>query len=200
VTNHGIPPQPPSPDVARHYKLTLRNYISLTFFALFTLTTSCGQGKEDKSSALFKIKKVYQQINHYKNYNTVSIDDAEEFLGHCTDNGGSLTGYYKGDSLKKVIEWVGLSNKIIQNGYYFDNDKLIFIFSTESRYRFNDSTQSFDYTKLDTVFKGRYYFDNGKLIDTILNDKEHIATKKQDAAEFLTSSKNYLKLLKTKRK
>jgi hypothetical protein len=180
--------------------MTLRNYISLTFLALLTLTTTFGQGKEDKSYALFKVKKLYRQINDYKNYKTVTIDDAEIFLGNGTDNGGSLTGYYKGDSLKKVIEWVGLSNKVIQNEYYFDNDKLIFVYSSESRYRFNDSTQSFDYTKLDNVFKGRYYFNNEKLIDTILDDKEHIATKKQDATEFLTSSKDYLKLLKTKRK
>ena len=159
-----------------------------------------GQGKEDKSYSLFKIKKLYQQINGYKNYKTVTLDDAETFLGYGTDNGGTLTGYYKEDSLKKVIEWVGLSNKVIQNEYYFDNDKLIFVYSSESRYRFNDSTQSFDYTKLDNVFKGRYYFDNGKLIDTILIDKEHIVNKKQDATEFLTSSKGYLELLKTKRK
>jgi len=180
--------------------MTLRKYISLTFFTLLTLTTTYGQGKEDKSYALFKIKKVYQEINSYKNYKTVTIDNAEEFLGHGTDNGGSLTGYYKGDSLKKIIEWVGLSNKVIQNEYYFDNNKLVFVYSTESRYRFNDSTQNFDYSKLDNVFKGRYYFDNDKLIDTILNDKEHVATKKQDAADFLTSSKEYLRLLKAKRK
>ena len=189
-----------SPNVARHYKMTLRNYISLTFFTLFTFTMAYGQGKEDKKYALFKIKKVYQKTNDYKNYKTVIINDVEEFLGHGTDNGGSLTGYYKGDSLKKVIEWVGLSNKVIQNEYYFDNDKLIFVYSTESRYKFNDSTQSFDYSKLENVFKGRYYFDHDKLIDTILNDKEYVATKKPDSVDFLTSSKGYLRLLKTKRK
>ena len=180
--------------------MTLRNYISLIFFALLALTTTYGQSKEDESYELFNIKKVYQKIDSYKDYKTITIDDAEEFLGHSTDNGGSLTGYYKGDSLKKVIERVGLSAKVIQNKYYFDNDKLIFVYSTESRYRFNDSTQSFDYTKLDTAFKGRYYFNDGKLVDTILNDKEHFATKKQDSAKFLTSSKNYLKLLNIKRK
>ena len=181
--------------------MTVRNYISFTFFALLTLTTTYGQRTQDKKSyTLAHIKNLYRQINGYKNYKTKIIEDAEEFLGHGTDNGGNLTAYYKGDSLKKVIEWVGLSNKVIQNEYYFDNDKLIFVFSTESRYRFNDTTQGFDYTKLDNVFKGRYYFDNGKLIDTLFNDTEHTTTKKQDAAEFLTSSKDYLKLLKTKRK
>lgn len=180
--------------------MTPRNYLSLTFFALFTLTSTFGQGKEDKIYALNNIRTLYQNINSYKNYETIIIDDAEILLGQATDNGGSLTGYYKGDSLKKVTEWVGLSNKVIQNEYYFDKDKLFFVYSSESRYKFNDSTQSFDYTKLENIFKGRYYFSNGKLIDTILNDKEHIATKKQDAAEFLTSSEDYLKLLKTKRK
>jgi hypothetical protein len=159
-----------------------------------------GQIKENKSYVLFKIKEAYQQTNDYKKYKIITIDDAEEFLGHGTDNGGTLTGYFKGDSLKKIIEWVGLSNKVIQNEYYLDNDRLIFVYSTESRYRFNDSSQSFDFSKLDNVFKGRYYFNNGKLIDTIFDDKEYAATKKQDAAGFLTSSKDYLKLLKTKRK
>jgi hypothetical protein len=180
--------------------MTLRNYISLTFFTLLTFTTTYGQGKEDKSYRLFKIKKVYKQTNNYKNYKTIIIDNTQEFLGRGTDNGGSLTGYYKGDSLKKVIEWVGLSNKFIQNEYYYDKDKLIFVYSIESRYRFNDSTQSFEYTRLYDVFKGRYYFDNGKLIDTILNDKEHIEAKNKSAAEFLISSEDYLKLLKTKLK
>ncbi len=180
--------------------MTFRNYISFTFFTLLTVTTTYGQRTQDKSYTLAHIKNLYRQINGNKNYKTKIIEDAKEFLRHSTDNGGSLTGYYKGDSLKKVIEWVGLSNKVIQNEYYFDNDKLIFVFSTESRYRFNDTTQGFDYTKLDNIFKGRYYFDNGKLIDTLFNDTEHTMIKKQDAAEFLTSSIDYLKLLKTKRK
>lgn len=179
--------------------MTHRYYIPLTFFALLTLTTY-GQGKEDKSYALSKIKKLYQQINEYKNYRTETIDDAEAFLGHGTDNGASLTGYYKGDSLKKIIEWVGLSNKVIQNEYYFDQEKLFFVYATESRYSINDTTQSPEHSKPDKVFKGRYYFNHDKLIDTILSDKEHAATKEQDAAHFLASGNDYFRLLKTKRK
>jgi hypothetical protein len=174
--------------------------ISFLTFLLLTFTITFGQGKEDTNYRLFKIRKIYQQINQYKNYDTITIDEAEEFLGHGTDNGGSLTGYFKEDSLKKIVEWVGLSNKVIQNEYYFDRDKLIFVYSTESKYRFNDSTQSLDYSKLDNIFEGRYYFDNDKLLDTIFHDKEHTATKKQDSADLITSSKDYLKLLKTKRK
>jgi hypothetical protein len=179
-------------------KMTLRYYISLTFVALITLTTTYGQSKDSKNYTLLEIKRLYQQINSYKKYKTITIDDAEEFFGHGTDNGGSLTGYYKGDSLKKVIEWVGLSNRVVQNEYYFDKGKLFFVYSTESRYRFNDSTESFDYSRLDKAFNGRYYFSNGKLIDAIFSGQKHESTKQEDAREFLTSSVDYLKRLKAK--
>lgn len=164
------------------------------------MTICYGQSKDDKNQVLLKIKNTYQQTNNYKNYKTVVIDDGEEFLEHAPDNGATLTGYFKADSLKKIVEWIGLSNKVIEREYYFDKNNLIFVYSTESKYRFNDKTETFDYTKLDNVFKGRYYFDKDHLIDTILSDKEHNETKNQDAADFLTSSKGYLKLLSAKRK
>lgn len=179
--------------------MRIYNFIALTVIALTSLNTINAQDKEDKSYALFKIKKVYKEINAYKNYKIVTIAKSEDFLGHNTDNGGSLTAYYKDASLKKIIEWIGLSNKVIQNEYYLNNGKLIFVYSTEDRYRFNESTQSFDYSKLDNVFKGRYYFEKEKLIEAILNDKQHDETKEQDAATFLTSGKSYLKLLNAKR-
>ena len=153
--------------------MTVRKHISFTTILLFALTTTFGQGKEDKNYRLFNIRKIYQQINDYKIYKTVTIDNADEFLGHNTDNGASLKGYFKADSLKKILEWVGLSNKVIQNEYYFENGKLIFVYSTESTYKYSDSLSTFDYSKLELVFTGRYYFDNEKLFDTILNDKNH---------------------------
>ncbi len=180
--------------------MTLCNFITFTFIAGLTLTNSYGQGKEDKSFRLSQIRKTFRQINDYKNYRVVTIDDSEEFLGHGTDNGGSLKGYYKGDSLKKIVEWVGLSNRVVQNEYYFDKGKLVFVYSTDSRYKSNDTTGELDYSKFDNVFKGRYYFNNDKLIDTILNDKEHEKTKQKDAADFLDSSKDYMKVLNARRK
>ena len=84
--------------------------------------------------------------------------------------------------LEKIVEWVGLSNRAIQNEYYFDRSKLVFVYSTESKYRYNDSSQTFDYSKLDNSFKGRYYFDEEKLIGTILTDNEHDKTKQKDAS------------------
>ncbi len=97
--------------------------------------------------------------------------------------------------MKKIIEWIRLSNKVIENEYYLNNGKLIFIYSTGNYYRFNEHTQSFDYSKLENVFKGGYYFEKEKLIKATLSDKKQEDTKEQDAATFLTSSKHYLKLL-----
>lgn len=178
-----------------HFKL-----LTYLFLTVLTLTETYGQGREDKRSTISRIRKIYMEINDYKDYKTVTIDDAEQFLGHGTDNGASLTGYYQSDSLKKLIEWVGLSNRVIQNEYYFDKEKLVFVYSTESKYRFNDNTESFDYSKLDSVFKGRYYFGNDNLIESILSDKEHERTKQKDSEDFLNSSRDYLKLLNARRK
>jgi hypothetical protein len=103
------------------------HFISLTFFAVLTLTNAYGQDKQDKTAAIAHIRQVFQQINSYKNYRVISIDDSEEFLGHATDNGGSLDGYYKGDSLMKIVAWVGLSNRVVQHEYYFNKGKLVFV-------------------------------------------------------------------------
>jgi hypothetical protein len=175
--------------------MTVRDSIALTFFALLSLTNSFGQSKQSKAAIISQIRQVFQQINDYKNYKVVTIDDAEEFLGQGTDNGGSLKGYFKGDSLKKINEWVGLSNRVVQTEYYFDKGKLVFVYSTDSRCKSNDKTGEIDCSKFDKVFKGRYYFNSDKLIDTILSDKEHETTKQQDATDFLKSSKDYIKLL-----
>jgi hypothetical protein len=50
------------------------------------------------------------------------------------------------------------------------------------------------------VSKARYYFSKDKLFDAILSDREKAKTKQQDAADFLTSSMNYMKLLHARRK
>lgn len=176
--------------------------IPIKLILIFTLVfdTSFGQGKEDFNKRLFDIKTKYQKINQFKSYRIVTIDDAEEFTGHATDNGGSLTGYFKGDTVKEIVEWLGLSNKVIQREYYLDSGKLFFVYLTESFYKVNDSAGTIDYTKLDLKNTGRYYFANGKLFDTILSEKEWKLTKEKDAKDFVASVKKYLPLLKKRLK
>lgn len=180
--------------------------LSSVFFSKFTFAQVPEKSNTDiqkaqgKKAAIDHIKQVYRQSNDYRGYKVVAIEESEDFLGHATDNGGSLKGYFKGDSLKKIVEWVGLSNRVIENEYYFDNNKLVFVYSKESNYRFNNSTQSFDYTKLDNAFTGRYYFRNEKLIETIIPDKSREKTKQEDAQSFLSSVKEYIKLLSKNKK
>ena len=175
-------------------------FISLTFFAVLTLTNAYGQDKQDKTAAIAHIRQVFQQINGYKHYKVVTIDDSEDFLGDATDNGGSLRGYYKGDSLMKIVAWIGLSNRVVQHEYYFDKGKLVFVYATDSRCKSNDQTGEIDCSKFDRVSTARYYFSKDKLLDAILSDREKAKTKQQDAADFLTSAMNYMKLLHARRK
>ena len=178
--------------------MTVRKNIFLSVIFLFTLTTTLGQAREDSSDIILNIKKLYQQINNYKKYKIVTIDNAEEFLEHNPDNGASLKGYYKSGSLKKITEWLGLSYKIIQTEYYFDMGKLIFVSTKESKYKYIDSTQTLDYSRLEPGSLGRYYFDNERLFETKLTDKEHNQSKQKDALYFLETSKKYSKVLNAK--
>ena len=148
---------------------------------------------------LSHIKQVYRQTNDYKNCKVVTIDDTEEFLGFAADNGGRLDGYYKDDTLKKIVVGVGLSNRIVQDEFYFDKGKLVFVYSIDKTYKFNDKTGEIDYSKFDKTTTARYYFNNDKLIETIISDKELEKTKQKDAKEYLSSSKDYEKVLNKKR-
>ena len=172
-----------------------KNYI-LLLSCIFLAGHLFAQGKEDFNKRLFEIRLKYLAINNEQNLSIKTIDDAEIFLGHATDNGAELTGYFKEDTLVKIIEWIGLSNRVLQTEYFFGDGKLFFVCSKESNYAF--STDSIDYSKLNTVFTGRYYYQNGKLFDTILNDKKRERSKIQDSALFILNSKKYTKLLTVK--
>jgi hypothetical protein len=167
---------------------------------LFFNLSAFSQGREDKEYALYKIAYIRRTIDRYEGYTKVEIDDSEEFLGHATDNGGTLTGYYKNDSLKKIVEWVGLSNRIIENVYYFDKAELICVVSNESRYKYNDSTGTTDHSRTEWITGGKYYFNKGNFFDSIIRDKEKMKTKEADAKEFLKSASEYGLLLEQRRK
>ena len=172
--------------VFRIYALSLAFMLSTHLFS---------QGKEDFTKELFGIKLKYQKIEADTSYKIIVIDDAEKILGMAVDNGAELTGYFKNGRLVKVKEQVGLSNRVIQNKYYFENGQLFLVRSVDSNYKFNDSSQSFDYTKLIYKSGGNYYFKNDKMFDAILSDKERKATKDQYAKDLVRSIRKYSKLL-----
>ncbi len=174
-------------------------YISTAFIFCIFLNASC-QTTKDVSNKISQIDKTCFLIDNYKNYEVDSIDDAYEFLGHNTDNGGILKGYLKADSIKKIVEWVGLSNKVYVDEYYLENGKLIMMCTTESRYVYHEKLEAMDLSKLVFFSKKKYYFENEVLFRILPNGYKIDSTEEKNAASFLTSVKEYIILLESKRK
>jgi len=170
-------------------------FVCLIFSSLPGIT----QGKENETKKLAQIRQKFQAINSETNYKVIKVEDAKLILDHTTDGGASVTGYYKDDTIRKIIEWVGLSNKVVQNEYYLDSGKLIFVYATESQYAYNDSLQTLDYTKLVPISNGRYYFEKNQLFDVILSQNELEKSKKDDAKNFLQRMTAYKALLDKRR-
>lgn len=94
------------------------------------------------------------------------IYEQEAFMDHATDNGGSLTVYYKNKTVYKIEEWVGLSGYVVINTYYFQNNQVVFVKDEEYMYERNPITgETTGKFSKDNRFIGKYYFKNGKLID-----------------------------------
>lgn len=175
--------------------MRLHNFILTLLVAIFLWQTSSGQTKADK---LLTIRKTFLKINNDTSLRKRTIDDAEEFLGHATDGGGQLVGYFDKNSICKIFATIGLSYGNITDEYYFSNGRLIFVYETEKDFPETDSLGGLDYNKLELVFEGRYYFDNDKLIDKITKGKRRFADTKNNPATFITDAKDYLKLIKSK--
>ena len=174
--------------------------ISLLYSFLVVSFTACAQGKEDKTRELYETRKICQRIDNLKGLTVIEIDDSEEFLGHATDNGGSLKGFYKGDTLVKMVEWVGLSNREVTNTYYLHSGQLVFVGHVESKYGFDDSAQTINPSKKFDISYARYYFRNGKLMDAIAGHHEKKKSTQEDGKTYLESAADYRKLLEGKRK
>jgi hypothetical protein len=160
---------------------------------LFQITN--GQTRADK---ILDIRKTFQKINNDTSLKKRTIDDAEEFLGHATDGGGELIGYFHKDSICKIFATVGLSYGTISDGYYFRNGQLIFVYEVEKDFPETDNLGGLDFNKLDLVFEGRYYFDKDKIIDKITKGKRRFEDRQDNASSFITDAKGYSRLITTK--
>ena len=177
------------------HKMTLRNLILPLLLTVALSQVSNGQTKADK---ILRIKQTFQKINSDKSLKKKTIDDPEIFLGHATDGGGQLIGYFNKDTVCKIFATVGLSYGTITDEYYFSNGRLIFVYETEKAFPDNDSSDGLNYTKLKLSFEGRYYFDNEKLIDKIIKGKRRFENNDNAVSTFLTDAKDYVTLVKTK--
>ena len=119
---------------------------------------------QNKTTLLKIIRDDFQAINHDKTLTKTTLSN-EQFLENMTDGGGELAGYYKKDSLVKIVEWIGLSYGNRTREFYFKENKLFFVYEKFESFVHNDKTNELDLTKVKTTFEGRYYFNNKKLID-----------------------------------
>ena len=175
--------------------MTLSKFILILSLITTLFQPTNGQSKTDK---LIDIRKTFQKINNDTSLKKKTIDDAEKFLGHATDGGGELIGYFHKDSLCKIFATVGLSYGSISDEYYFRNGKLIFVYEVEKDFPETDSLGGLDFNKLDLVFEGRYYFDNDKMIDKITKGKRRFEDRQDNAALFITDAKDYSRLITKK--
>ena len=134
------------------------------FLLLVTLALVVTGLTQQKSEIIKGIKAEFTQINADKSLRKVILEN-EEFLEHMTDGGGELTGYFIKGQIKKVRQWVGLSNGNETTAFYFKNGQLIFVYEKFDSFIFNPKSGQLDRTKTEITFEGRYYFHNNKLID-----------------------------------
>lgn len=170
-----------------------KNKVILLFLFVFSLNVY-GQTKQD---IIKTTRKQFQEIDTDTTLKKISLD-SEEFLDHVPDGGGELVGFFRGDSIVKIVEWIGLSygNKITE--YYYKNNKLFFVF--EKFDSFVEKNGELDHEKVNTSFEGRYYFNDEKLIEKKISGKKPLEDNSTDiSTELQKEARENLQLLLNKR-
>lgn len=179
----------------------LLKYFLLSCFVILSFESSSGaQTKQDK---IRYIRSVFERINSASSLTTRKLEN-EEYLEHMTDGGGQLTGYYSGDTLQKITNWVGVSSGIIKIEYYFDGGRPVFIYEVHNRFAYNSKLNQRDYSKQKTVFECRFYISNGSLIKVVkkgeLIGRTSEISNTSTAKVLMEETQNYSMLLITKGK
>jgi hypothetical protein len=117
----------------------------------------------------------------------------EEFLQNETDQGGELTGLYKRNRILRIYKSIGKPEGVFISEYYYDHykkSKLIFIREKFNSYVYDDSSKTFDYTKLHSTYSGKYYFNKGKLIDSAVTGIRFSPVQSIDLEDILIKESN----------
>ena len=156
----------------------------LPFFFFFFVFSSCKNKPED---ILADIKKKYTGINNkLKDYTPKRVDDITSAAG------GSISGFYRDDEVKKIISEHFTDTCRTFTEYYFDDGMIIFIlkqnfvyncpvfYSQEMARAKNDSVWYDDKkTRLEIT---RYYFNKNKLLKWVMPGNTEVDPK---TAEFI---------------
>src|SRR6187399_2214269 len=113
---------------------TTVKHIFLFFMGTVIFIVSFAQTKDEQIKL---IRKKFEIINKDSTLRKVVLEN-EDFLSNMTDGGGKLTGFYKDKEIKKIYEWIGLSNGISIKEFYFDKERLIFVYEKFDSFVFDD--------------------------------------------------------------
>ena len=144
---------------------------------------------QTKDEQIKLIRKKFEVINKDTTLRKVVLEN-EEFLEDMTDGGGKLAGFYKGKEIKKIYEWIGLSNGISIKEFYFDKEQLIFVYEKFDSYVVDDKTNEIDHSRTKTIFEGRYYFNNKKLFNKSTKGDKSLAAREESTETGLLESAN----------
>jgi hypothetical protein len=170
-------------------------HIFFFFLSILFIAVSLAQTRDEQIKL---IRKKFEIINKDTGLKKVVLEN-EEFLKNMADGGGELTGFYKNKEIKKIYEWIGLSNGISIKEFYFDKGQLIFVYEKFDSFVFDDKKNEFDLTKTKTVFEGRYYFSNKKLFSNSIKGNKHLAGRQVSTEKgLLESADDNMRLLNKK--
>jgi hypothetical protein len=171
--------------------------IKVSFLILLSGFLFLGCYRQSEDSVIKNITREVQTINNNKSLKAVKLEN-EGFLEETLDNGSSLTGFYKGDTIYKMNVWIGLSYCIRQYYYYFNDRQIIFIYETEDDFPDDPKTGELNYSIITRTFEGKYYLNNGKIVNMTIKGKKRLdnmpSTKFISGLE--TDANSYIKLLK----
>jgi hypothetical protein len=154
---------------------------------------------QNKAELIKVIWKDFQAINNHTTLKKKILQN-EEFLENIPDGGGELTGYYKNDSIVKIVEWIGLSYGNRTREFYFRKTQLFFVYEKFESFARNDTTGEADLSKIKTSFEGRYYFHNNKLTEQKTSGKRTFQDELPGIVkELQTAAKENRKLLAQKK-
>jgi hypothetical protein len=110
-----------------------------------------------------------------------------------TDYGGYLDSYLMGSTLKKIVVWIGLSNKEIKTIYYFDQGKLFMVARLERLYCYNERLSRVVANMTNGYRLSKYYFSDMRIIcsEDIINNE--IKPQQGDGANLLGEADFYSK-------
>lgn len=170
----------------------------VSFFIFLSFLSICYSQPND--TKIENIRQLFIDINNDKSFHIVKLEN-DEFLEEMPDGGGSLTGYFKGDTIYKMALWIGLSFGIRQYEYYFKNEQPFFIYETEDDFLINSSGEM-DQTKLKRGFEGRYYLDGRRVLEIKNHGEKRFEEKpsKHYIVDLIAGSKSYIKVLQIRLK